>query len=141
MDLTYMLNCFVYSLNFILRYEFFTKNSQVVDFITQMTYRDRERALKIKETGVPADFFCKIPFLTKGDIAYKLKKIYSHYSKFVFDENSKNGGKFMRNFVENNMVISQTYNEVIMVGVKKTSNNQTLVHSVGIIVREMKGGK
>ena len=48
MDLTYMLNCFVYSLNFILRYEFFTKNSQVVDFITQMTYRDRERALKIK---------------------------------------------------------------------------------------------
>ena len=28
-----------------------------------------------------------------------------------------------------------------MVGVKKTSNNQTLVHSVGIIVREMKGGK
>ena len=141
MDLTYMLNCFVYSLNFILRYEFFTKNSQVVDFITQMTERHRDRALKIKESGVPADFFCKIPFLTKGDIAYKLKKIYSHDSKFVFDENSKNGGKFMRNFVENNMVITQTYNEVIMVGVKKKSNNQTLVHSVGIIVREMKGGR
>ena len=48
MELTYMLNCFVYSLNFILRYEFVTKNSQVVDFITQMTYIDRERALKIK---------------------------------------------------------------------------------------------
>ena len=62
MDLTYMLNCFVYSLNFILRYEFFTKNSQVVDFITQMTDRHRDRVLKIKESGVPADFFCKIPF-------------------------------------------------------------------------------
>ena len=95
MDLTYIFNCFICSLNFIFRYEF----SQVVDFITQMTDRHRDRALKIKESGVPADFFCKIPFLTKGDIAYKLKKIYTPDSKFVFDENSKNCGKLMRNFV------------------------------------------
>ena len=48
-DLTYQLNCFIYALNFILRFEFFTNNAQIIDFMAKMTARHRERASKIKK--------------------------------------------------------------------------------------------
>ncbi len=42
-DLTYQLNCFIYSLNFILRFEFFTNNDQVVNFMAYASNRMKER--------------------------------------------------------------------------------------------------
>jgi hypothetical protein len=33
-DLTFQLNCFIYALNFILRYEFFTNTEQIVSFMS-----------------------------------------------------------------------------------------------------------
>ena len=47
----------------------------------------------------------------------------------------------MKTFVDNNMVNSQTYNEILMVGVKDGQFGAKLTHSVGIIVKKLEGDK
>jgi len=84
---------------------------------------------------VPVKYFCKTPFLTKDNIAYKLKKIKSENSKFDCD--SDNGGNFMKTFVDTYMINSQSYNEILIVGVKRGAQ---FIHSVGIIMRKIIGG-
>ena len=86
---------------------------------------------------MPVKYFCKTPFLTKDNIGYKLKKIKSKDLKFDCD--SDNGGNFMQTFVGTYMINSQTYNEILMVGVKRGKRGAQLIHSVGIIVRDIMG--
>ena len=47
----------------------------------------------------------------------------------------------MKTFVDFYMINSQTYNEILMVGVKRGKRGAQLVHSVGIIVRDIMGGQ
>ena len=88
---------------------------------------------------MPVKYFCKTSFLTKDNIGYKLKKINSEDLKFDCD--SDNGGNFMKTFVDTYMINSQTYNEILMVGVKKGKCGAQLIHSVGIIFRDIMGGQ
>ena len=47
----------------------------------------------------------------------------------------------MKTFVDTYMINSQTYDEILMVGVKKGKRGAQLILSVGIIVRELVGGQ